>query len=171
MPVSWIPLSAPFPGLKPAEDRMTIFRFLPKFQQPKKNLPIKGATASPDSCLLAWLMSAGVQKLLQGTHEDQRLLSKSLTSKYLLAVIWRDKEKSWPQHLTTLLWCYECAPFAISVTGDINRILQCLQKGGFQTQIARSNSTWIRQKENSQEGGITRKTALVEADVQREQAL
>lgn len=171
MPVSWIPRSIPFPGLKPVVDRTTNFRFLPKFLQSKKNLPIKSATASCDSCLLAWLMSAGVQKLLQGTHEDQSLLSKSLTSKYLLAVIWRDKKKSWPQHLTTLLWCHECAPFAINVTGDINRILQCLQKGGFQTEIARSNSTWIRQKENNQEGGITRKTALVEVDVQTEQAL
>lgn len=150
---------------------MTIFSFLPKFQQSKKNLPIKGATASSDSCLLAWLMSAGAQKLLQGTHEDQRLLSKSLTSKYLLAVTWTDKEKSWPQHLSTLLWCYKRAPFAINAPNDINRILQCLQKGGFQTEIARSNSTWIRQKENSQEGGITKKMALVGVDVQREQAL
>lgn len=160
MQVSWIPLSISFlQSLRPAEDRKTIFSFLSEFQQSKKNLPIKGTTASPDSCPSAWLMSAGVQKLLQGTHEDQRLLSKSLTSKYLLAVIWTDKEESWPQHLTTLLWCYyECAPFAINVLGDINRILQCLQKGGFQTEIARSNLTWIRQKENSQEGGITRKT-------------
>lgn len=53
-----------------------------------------------------------------------------------------------------------CVPFAIGVTSGINRILHCQHKSSFQTETARSNSAWIRQKKQSPEGGITGKMAF-----------
>lgn len=156
----------PFTGLKPAEDRMIIFSSLAQFQHSKK----KGAANYRYNRFL-WQLCITVTDICSSLLESRSFgrahmkikdfyLSRLPQNIYLLSS--GEIERSHGLNIWQLT-CddHYCVPFAINVTSDINRILQCLHKSSVQTEIARSNSTWIRQKKYSQDdGGITREMAF-----------
>lgn len=154
----------PFTNLKPAEDRMIIFSFLAKFHQSKK-----GAACYRSHGFL-WQLYISMTDVCSSLLESRSFCRAHMKIKdfylsplpqniYLLSS--GEIERSHGLNIWQLTCdAYQCVPFAINVTSDINRILQCLHNSSFQTEIDRSNSTWIRWKKYSQEGGIARKMAL-----------